>query len=277
MTKLMGVLFFTGVLLCMGSAMMVIDIYMTDHRKTAVRAGINAQLDEGAARYEEQSQDGCRRRCGVFATMAKAVTDLRDGIFASPPLDPEKVFAEPPEGWRMSPYDLATVEGIVGHKLQRTPLVSPTHNQLLTRFDDTAKAAQTGAVRLYAKGQARVSIAVQISDAGRRGTKAARTGSPEGVIAPLTVTDGLPFHLHPQVSVDLLRDTRIPVDYRHYSMDLDGQVRIDVLADGPAAEVEALLSSFDLEPIVDRLPQKPEGYFPDGRVLSVARTQTTDG
>ncbi|QFT57367.1 hypothetical protein FIU94_00910 [Sulfitobacter sp. THAF37] len=277
MTRLMGIFFLTGVLLCMGAAMMAIDIYMTDDRKTAARASINAQLDEAAASYDERAENGCRRRCGFLATMAKAVTDLRDGIFAGPPFDPETVFAQPPEGWRMAPYDLATVEGIMGHRLNRTPLVSPTYNQLLTRFDDVAKAAQTGAVRLYAKDEARVAIALKITDAGLRGKDAPRTAPPEGVIAPLTATDGLPFRLHPQVSVDLLRDTRIAVGYRHYSMDLDGQVRIDVLATGPTAKVEALLSSFDLEPIIDALPRPPAGYRPDDRVLSVARTPTTGG
>ena len=96
MSRLTGFIFILGVLLIGASGMLAIDAYMNDDRKAAVRAELNDQLDESAARYEARKEDGCRRRCGFVGSMANLVTDLRDGIFKGLPFDPEEVLPEPP-------------------------------------------------------------------------------------------------------------------------------------------------------------------------------------
>lgn len=271
MSRLTGFIFVLGVLMIGAASMMAFDAYMNDNRKDAVRAEINTQLDEGAARYEARREDGCRRRCGFFGKIAAMVTDLRDGVFSGVPFDPETGLPQAPEGWAAVPYDLALTEAIVGQKMERTVLVSSTSNKLLMHFDDMAKAAQTGAVRIYRKDGMAIAMAVEISREGLRAETKRKARVPGNAQPSQIVVDGLPFMRHAQVSIDALTDKRTPVAYHTYSMNLDGQVEIKVIALAPDADVQAFLASFDLEPIVARLPHQPFGYSAGKDSISTAQ------
>jgi len=283
MNRVTGLLFLLGVMLVAGAGMMAIDTYMTEDRKTAVRAGINDQIDAGAERYEDRRENGCSRRCGFFGSMAHLVAGLRDGVFAQLPFDPETALPHGPDGWERGAYDLSLTETIVGHKLYRTQIVSATHNQLLMRFDKVGRAAQSGAVRIYRKGDTLLAVALEISREGLRKPGANKhLDTRFGRSKPTAIlTDGMAFSVHPQTSTDPLHNTTTRVDYRHYSIDLDGQARIDVIArgtgDASAADIQAFLSGFDLAPIVENLPRRPAGYQPNTDPVLVTQADQAEG
>jgi hypothetical protein len=277
MTKLTGFLFLLGVALVGGAGMMAFDTYMSDDRKEAVRAEINTQLDEGAARTAERHEDGCRRRCGFFGSMATMITGLRDGVFAGLPFDPETAFPAGPKGWTITPYDLAAVEAIVDWKMQRTPLISPTQNKLLMRMDDIAQAAETGAVRIYVKEDMAIAVAIQISREGLRGEAPIGQRVTSRAMPSSAVANGVPFKVYPPVAYDVYGENPKPVGYRHFVMDLDGQVYITALALAPDEEIHKVLSTFDLTPIIADLPRKPAGYLPRTQTAASAEgTQPTN-
>lgn len=276
MTRLTCFIFLLGVLMIGAASMMAFDAYMNDERKNAVRAELNAQLDDGAARYEERRENGCRRRCGFFGSISHMLTGLRDGVFSGVPFNPETVLPSGPEGWVATPYDLALTEAILGQKMKRTGFVSSTTNKLLMDFDDLAQTAQTGAVQLYRKENMAIAVGIEISREGLRAETKRQARTPSDAKPSVIIVDGLPFMHHAQVSVDALTDKRTPVQYHHYSMNLDGQVSIKVIALAPQAEIQAFLASFDLEPIVEQLPHRPSGYAPGMDSTSTAHVLLRD-
>ena len=271
MRRLLGIVFLSGMALVMIAGFMAVDHVMNDDRKTAVRAQINQQLDAGAEAYEERRDEGCRRRCGFIASISHMVVGLRDGIFKSLPFDPQNVFPPAPEGWRVAAYDLPAVEAIVGAKLVRTPLSSPTDNKLLAYFDDTAGAAETAAVRLFYGPEAVIAMAIAMSRKGLE-DPAYRRKLRRGKALPTGITvSGMVLTAYPQISFEAFGDKTTRVPYRHYALTLDGQVAIDLLTRAEVQEVETLLAGFDLAPIVANLPRPPAGYNKSAAVAGTSQ------
>ena len=157
--------------------------------------------------------------------------------------------------------------------MKRTGFATTTSNRLLMHFDDVGHSAKAGATRVYLKDGIVLAMAIEISREDLRSETRRSAPIPSGAKPSPVVVDGLPFLRHAQVSVDAMTDRRTPVEYLRYSMNLDRQVSIDVIARGPEAEVQAFLAGFDLEPIVEKLPHKPAGYAAGQDSLSTAELQ----
>lgn len=249
-----------GLILVVGTAMIAFEQVATDERRADIRQGINAQLDSGAQSYEQSREDGCRRRCGFFGSMSHMVVGLRDGIFLSMPFDPETVFPPAPDGWVRTEYTLAAMQDIVDWEMYRSAVFQSTQNSLLMRFDDIASANNVGAVRIYQQGDKRIAMAIMIHRNGLRAAKGEGRNGTVTVENPIAIIDGLPVRAHAQEAYEGFGNDPTPVAYRHLSMNIDGQVSIAWLALSEEADLMALLSGFDLAPIVQDLPQIPAGY-----------------
>lgn len=249
-----------GFLIVLGAVMMAFDSYITDERRAAVQDGITARLDENAADFEQSRADGCRRRCGFFDTLSHAIVGARDGVFLSLPFEPRAVLPPAPAGWTATAFDLATVEQIIGRTFQRTAIITPTDNRLLGYLDDAAALRTAGAVQIYSKDETYVVVSVVISQDGLRDAKKSRHRLSNPVETPFVTLSGLPVLEHPQVSVDPLRDTETPVDYRHFTMDIDAQVDIKLIAQASDEDVQTILAALDMARIAGDLPAVPAAF-----------------
>ena len=262
MKRLAAFLAFIGLLLIVGAGMIAIDGYLTTDRKDGVRSDLTTRLERNAQQYEQNRADGCRRNCGFLPTLSHTIVGLRDGIFLSVPFEPEAVFPLAPAGWTVSEYALPTVEDIVERTLRRTPIFVSTQNNLLKDFDDIANANGVGAVRIYTQDDKTIAMALMIDRNGLRAAKDDAANIAKPVAAPFVAIDGLPVQSHERQSTEGSSGTWVPVTYSHYSMDIDGQVRIALLARAAEDDIQLLLSQLDLTPIVQDLPQIPSSYDP---------------
>ena len=281
MKKIAVFILFVGIVLVGGSAMVAFDSYMNDDRKSAIAEGINAQLDENSARYEESREQGCGRRrsgnCGILDSFSNLIVELRDGIFLSSPFDPDTVIVETGTNWTLLPYDLETVENIVGHNIERTPIHTPTSNQLLVYFDQVANLRISGSVKIYTQDEGTIVMAIKVLKDGIRAGNDNIAPKAALVPSPFVTIDGIPVQDHPQTSDNGIHPGTTPVDYRHFSMDFDGQVEVTILALADDAVVAEFLSGFDISYIVEGLPQVPANYSPGlGMVQNLEPNEAVD-
>jgi len=152
------------------------------------------------------------------------------------------VFVETKGDWVQFPYDLEMVETIVDWEIERTPVRVSTSNRLVQYFDYVANLRRTGSVKIYAQDDNLIAMAVRVLNDGIRAGKSNSAPQAADVPIPFVTIDGL------------------PVDYRHLSMDFDGQVEVTIVALAEDAKIIEFLSGFDVSLIVDGLPQRPAGY-----------------
>lgn len=243
------------------------DAYMTRERKAEFQDTLNMQLDAGAERYEEAREDGCRRRCGFFASTSNIMVALRDGFFLSTRFKPEDALPLAPDGWIVSNYALSEVEGIVDRQLRRTPVFVSTQNSLLKQFDDIATANGVGSVQIYRHENTVVAVAVRINKNGIRAAKNGEVNLASRVAVPFAVVDGIPLRRHEQEAYQGFGGTPEPVEYHHLSMNLDGQLSIVVLARADEAELGKLVSGFQLSTVIEELPHVPSNYVASAGVV----------
>lgn len=259
-----------GILLLTAAGMLAFDNYLTADRKEAVLDEVNAQIDAGAATYEDRREAGCtRRRCGFFATMADAVADLRDGIFLSVPFKAATALPPPPPGWTASDYDLAAVEGIVEAQMQDSIVFVSTQDSLLNEFDDTATARNVGAAAIYTQGDKAMALSIMIHRNGLRRAKADGGSPAPHIPAPVFRLDGLAVHRNSQTANVGTTSVKTLVSYHHYEMNLDNQITITILARASVSDVAALLAELDLDMIIADLPRRPTGYRPGTGLFAV--------
>jgi|GEM_PF-7083499 len=263
MRKLAGFIFIIGIVLIAGAGMFAFDSYMTDDRRSAVHGEINTRLDEGAEQYEQNREEGCRRSgCGFFAGISSMTVAIRDGIFLPRPFDPDTVFVETKGDWIQFPYDLEMVETIVDWEIERTPVRVSTSNRLVQYFDYVASLRRSGSVKIYVQDDNLIAMAVRVLNDGIRAGKSNSAPQAADVPIPFVTIDGLPVRDYPKINeVGVgLGQVISPVDYRHLSMDFDGQVEVTIVALAEDAKIIEFLSGFDVSLIVDGLPQRPAGY-----------------
>ncbi len=258
-----------GILLLTAAGMLAFDDYLTEDRKEAVLDEVNAQIDSGAAAYEDRREAGCRRRCGAFATMAGAVADLRDGIFLSIPFNAATALPPAPPGWAATDYDLAAVEGIVGVQLQRSALFVSTQNSLLRQFDDTATARSVGAAEVYTQGEKTIALSIMIHRNALRSAKEGGGSAAPHISAPVFRLDGLAVHRDSQIAYEGINSVKSVVTYQHYEMNLDNQITITILSRAAVSDVAALLAELDLGMMIADLPRRPTGYSPGAGLFAV--------
>lgn len=260
-----------GCLIVTITAMLAIDTYMTDARKTAVRGDINAALDEGANLFEDERASGCIRHCA--GGTSHLLVSLRDGLFLSRPFDPNAALPAAPDGWTRAPYSLAAAETIMGREIRRTALSSPTDNELLQDIDRIATKGSYSAAQIYRHGTSQIAMGIAIDRDAIRKAKDGEIIQDDETANVFTSLTGIPVRLHKQTSYDWRTSEYTPVAYQHLTMDLDGQVTVLILAlVEDHDDILTLLSAFDVSAIVETLPHIPQSYDAAGSLAAALHT-----
>lgn len=267
MRKLAGIIFTLGAILMIGATFMAFDTYMTDDRRSAARAAINAKLDAGAEHYENRHEDGCVRRCSRQWALSHFIVSLRDGIFYSLPFEPAQVFPAASPGWVVTAFNFDALEAMLGRPAKSGIHSHTTEHRVLSALKRVTKEPKSGDVRIYQKDGTTVALGIKIY---RKGLHAAKDGEKFRLrkrTEPFAEINGVMVHKHSQFSYDSKTRDYTPVRYQHLSIYMDGQVEITIVTDATNDELKEFLSRLDLNPIVAGLPKAPSGYVNGKGVL----------
>ncbi|SDX30076.1 hypothetical protein SAMN05444358_104207 [Ruegeria halocynthiae] len=262
-----GIVFTLGAILMVGATLLAFDTYMTDERKSASRAALNAQLDASADQYEKRHEDGCVRRCGRQGALAHFIVNLRDGIFFSLPFEPARVFPAAIPGWTETSFDIGALEEMLGKPAKSGVHSHTTEHRVLSALKRVTKEPKSGDVRIYRKDGRTIAIGIKIY---RKGLHAAKDGKKfrlKKSTEHFAEIDGVLIHKHSQFSYDSKTRDYTAVKYQNLSIYLDGQVEVTIVSDATNEELQAFLSEFDMNPIIADLPKAPASYSPGKGVI----------
>jgi hypothetical protein len=252
------------------SAVLIVDHAITPDSREAVRTVVGDTIDDLAEVHDERRAEGERSR--GLARLAAMVRDLREGVLKSTDLDLAAAFPPAPEGWDRRPYATADGEAITRAALVRTKLAVTQTNGVLLDFEKALEGKALTQALTYSDGTHLAALRLESSlEAIRR----AEAGEAEAAWVPTPVArvDGMPVALHRHDAEAQDGRFKSPPAWRHFSVDLDGQVRIDLITDAPTDAALALLAGIDFAGLQADLPRRTAAYTPGAGVERDMATQ----
>lgn len=248
-----------GVVLLLGSAFLIIDRAATPDRREAVQTAVGDTIYDLAETHDERREEGERSR--GLARIAAVVRDLNEGVFKSFELDVPTAMPPPPPGWERRPYDPADGTAITGAELVKSMLSVSTTNTILKSFDEARGGRRLSDAVTYVRGDRLAALSMESSVELLREAEAGENRK-TAVAAPFARLDGIPVKLHRQFSTDHRTGRDLPVGYRYFSMDLDGQLAIALITNAADADVLAILGAIDFAALDAALPVRVAAYRP---------------